>query len=520
MATNEELTDKLSMKTYNNVDRNEQLMYVEVAQNKFAGYRRELLVNSLSELETDFYVCTECEGVMRNACQVGEEQNLVCEGCVKKGVRSSSLVKSRKKISELQANCPIAVRDCDWNGTLAEVEIHLIVCEKVVVKCKNGCDVIFPRSELDFHLKHSCVKREMECEHCTKSIVYEKLIDHYEECLEYLVRCPNNCNVDLKRKLIDSHLVLECPNMVVECPYKKFGCEEELPKCELEEHKITNRIQHLESMSLFAVTEMEQLKQTNKQLTETNKQLNKTNTRLTETNTQLTETNTQLTETNKDQTERNNHLTKCNTKQTNTNNQLAETNNQLTETNNQLTKTNNQLTQGFNRLAITNMQLTERLDTLNNQVTSLTHTVELSSYPIILRDEVFQTIPYRVYRKLKTCEVIWKFLQISVMFQYTITHKSISVSISMKYVEAKIPLAKLPFQGRFKLTMIDNFNMENSLVYESGFVKLQPHKVSQEYKHPCSFFLTHVPMKYLHEGRFQTEGNVIFTLQVQETAGQ
>ena len=275
MITNEDLTDELSMKTYNNVDCNEQLMYVKVADNRFAGYRRELLVNPLSELEIDFYVCTECKGVMRNACQVGEEQNLVCECCVKKGVPSLSMMKSRKKILELQAKCPLATRECKWNGTLAEVEEHLIVCEKVVVKCENGCDVILLGSEIDFHLKHSCVKREMECEHCNKPIVYEKLVEqHYDECfLDYQVPCPKNCNVDLKRKLIGSHLDKECPNMEVECPYKMFGCEQELLRRALDEHKITNQIQHFESMSLFAVREMEQLKQTNIQLTETNIQL-------------------------------------------------------------------------------------------------------------------------------------------------------------------------------------------------------------------------------------------------------
>ena len=424
MATNEELSDELPMKTYNNVDCNEQLMYVKVADNRFAGYRRELLVNPLNELEIDFYVCTECKGVMRNACQVGEEQNLVCEGCVKKGVPSQSMVKSRKKISELQAICPIAIRDCKWNGILAEVQTHLIVCEKVVVKCENGCNVIFPRSELDFHLKHSCVKREMECEHCNKPIVYEKLVEqHYDECLEYQVPCPKNCNVDLKRKLIGSHLDKECPNMEVECPYKMFGCERELLRRELEEHKITNQIQHLESMSLFVVREMEQLKQTN-------------------------------------------------------------------------------------------IQLVDRVgNTLENKVEKL-------SYPIILRDQIFQTGFIS-----KSFEVIWKLLKIGLSFNTTNSCKNLSVNINMYYDEANIPLAKLPFEGRFKLTIIDNIEMKNSLVYESKFVKLQPRKLvkgvnTYQCQYLSNLFLTYVPMDYLQEHRFTVKGNVKFTLQIQEIEDQ
>ena len=273
MATNKELCDESSRKTYNNIDSRRQLMYVEVTKNKFAGYRPELLVDSLSELETDFYVCTECKGVMRNACLVGEEQNLVCEVCVKEGVPSQSMVKSRNKILELQAKCPIATRGCSWNGKMVQVKEHLTVCEKVVVKCFNVCDVFLPRSELELHLKSLCVKRPVICEHCNEYFMYKKLTNHYLMCLEYKVPCPNNCNVNLERKLLDSHLELECPNTVVNCPHKNYGCRQEILRRDLVEHTKINQIQHLEYASIFALREMGQLKQTNIQLTETNKQL-------------------------------------------------------------------------------------------------------------------------------------------------------------------------------------------------------------------------------------------------------
>ena len=143
---------------------------------------------------------------------------------------------------------------------MAEVEEHLIICQRVVVNCENGCKVILPRSELDNHVTLFCVKRQIMCEHCDVYFMYEQLTEHHGECLEYQIPCPSNCNVNLKRKLIGSHLELECPNMVVECPYKKFGCEREVLRCELEEHKKINQIQHLEYTSLFAISEIEQLK--------------------------------------------------------------------------------------------------------------------------------------------------------------------------------------------------------------------------------------------------------------------
>ena len=414
MATNKELYDESSRKTYNNIDSNEQLMYVEVTKNTFAGYRRELLVDSLSEIEMDFYVCTECKGVMRNACQTGEEQSLVCEVCVKEGVPFQPMVKSRNKILELQAKCPLATRGCSWNGKIANIEKHLIVCDKVIVKCFNACDVILPRSELDSHLIHFCAKRRVLCGHCNKCFMYKKLKNHYQICLEYQVHCPNNCNVKLimKRKLLDSHLEFECPNMVVDCPYKKYGCGKEVLRRDLEEHKKTNQIQHLETTSIFAVREMEQLKQTN-------------------------------------------------------------------------------------------IQLTQRVVTLENQVEKL-------SYPIILRDEaVIQNITNQsTIQSIK--KVNWKFLKIGLEFKCFRSNQVINVSVIM---DNDAPHAKWPFEGRFKLTTIDK---SKSHVYESDFIKLQPRNVSKDKgQYPSQFLLAEIPYEDLQE-----DTKLKFTLQIQEIENQ
>ena len=432
MATNKEFYDESSRKTYNNIDSNKQLMYVEVTKNTFAGYRLELLVDSLSEVETDFYVCTECKGVMRNACQTGEEQNPVCEVCVKEGVFPQSMVKSRNRILELQAKCPLATRGCSWNGKIAEIEEHLFECEKVVVKCYDACDVILTRSELYLHLKSFCVKRRVTCEHCNEYFTYEELTDHYLTCLEYQFPCPNNCSVNLKRKLLDSHFELECPNMVVECPYKEFGCGQEVLRRELEKHKKANQIQHLESASIFAIREMEQLKKTNK------------------------------------------HLTKRNIQQTET-----------------------------------IKQLTERVTTLENQV-------DMSSYPIILCDEI--DIPANIFdtpyiRRIR--KVHWR-CKINVGFEHIKNNKFITVSVIMENDDTKAPLVKWPFEGRFKLTIIDkNYK---SYIYESRLVKLQPeNEFKDKGRYPSQFNLANVPLEHLHRGSvFSDNKKIRLILQIQE----
>ena len=245
-------------KTYNSIDSKEQLILVQTGKVKFGGYKQDLLVNTLNELEIEIYVCTQCKGVMRNACQVGEEQIPHCETCVGKNVRSQPMMKARQKIPQLKANCPLSTGGCKWNATLSEVDTHLDVCQEFLVKCDYDCGVILKRCELNNHCSSECLNREVSCEHCLNKTVYRDLNRHYEECLEFPLLCPNNCGANLRRKQRDSHIETDCPNTIVRCRYERFGCKEVIKRCEMEEHNKTNEIKHLEMTTFFAVAKIEQ----------------------------------------------------------------------------------------------------------------------------------------------------------------------------------------------------------------------------------------------------------------------
>ena len=135
-------------KFYTSIDSKEQLILVQTGKGKFGGYKQHLLVITFNEMEIEFYVCSQCKGVMRNACQLGEEQIPVCETCVGKKVESQPMMKARKKIPELRINCPLATRGCEWNATLSEVSQHLEMCQEFIIKCKYDCLTYYPYLDL------------------------------------------------------------------------------------------------------------------------------------------------------------------------------------------------------------------------------------------------------------------------------------------------------------------------------------------------------------------------------------
>ena len=417
-------------KTYNSVDFVNHLLLVEITENVFGGYKQDLLVSSLNEMEKEFFVCHECKGLMRNACQIGEEQTLVCEMCVTEGVSSQPMMRSRKMIPQLQVRCPLTTRGCEWNGMICEVEKHLNVCPEFLVKCKNSCDIILPRKELDEHLNHLCTKRIVKCEHCHLSLMYKDLSQHYDVCLEFQFPCPNKCDMIVKRKQLNTHIDTDCPNTVVDCPYRKFGCERKMKRCELEDHKKVNEIVHLQSTTLFTVSKMEEMEK---------------------------------------------------------------------------------------KITLSDKKMRE----MENKFITMTNALEHLSYPTVLREYIsqksFQRTGFLFTGPHFT--ISWRFYILHLNF-LPYKKDDIPLTITTDYDTSRSPLAKWPFEGRFKLTFIDRIDLHKSLIYESAVVKLRPKHGSftdAEDTYPDILRLAHLPRDSLFQERFLSNNRVVFTLQIQET---
>ena len=376
-------------------------------------------------MEIEFYVCTQCKGVMRNACQMGEEQIPVCETCVGKKGSILPMMKARKKIPELKVNCPLATRGCKWNAILNELDKHLDVCREFIIECKYDCGVIIKRCELNNHCNNECLNREVSCEHCRSMIMYKEFNQHFKGCPEFPLLCPNNCATSWKRKQIDSHIETDCPNTVVECRYERFGCKQVVKRCEMEEHKKTNETKHLEMTTLLAMDKIEKLEEKNHQML--------------------------------------------------------------------------------------------------NIIEKQSATIESISYPVVLRGTIeIKEIDKRRNWLSIICsyDFSWRSINLKLIFR---NHSlAISASIIMVFNKVMSPLLKWLFEGRFKLTIIDRVNTNNSLVYESAVVKLQPEQKPElgfrlKEKYNSEFEIATILKGHLFEKRFLTENRYMeFTLQIQE----
>ena len=240
-------------KTYNSIDTTNTLLLVEREDGNFGGYNMNLLLDSLSPLEVQLLVCTRCNGVMNEACQVGEDQLHMCEGCIDEGDEFQPMKLSRNSVPGLKSKCPLYTRGCAWVGNLSETEEHLEVCQEFVISCTSDCGVILKRGELDTHALE-CKLLRVECDHCGLSILSKESEEHYEMCPDMLVECPNECSLSLKRIESQDHVEVDCPNTLVSCPFSSFGCKELVKRCELEEHQENRESKHTQLQLNYALT--------------------------------------------------------------------------------------------------------------------------------------------------------------------------------------------------------------------------------------------------------------------------
>ena len=523
-------------KTYNSIDSKEQLILVQTGKEKFGGYKQNLLVNTLNEVEIEFYVCTQCKGVMRNACQVGEEQIPNCETCLGKKARSQPMVKARQKIPQLKANCPLATRGCQWNSTLSEVETHLDVCQGFLVKCNYDCGVILKRCELNNHCSNECLNREVGCEHCLNKTVYRDLNRHNEECLEFPLLCPNNCGAKLRRKQTDSHVETDCPNTNVKCLHEKVGCKEVIKRCELNNHcsnECLNRevsCEHCLNKIVYRDLNRHYEECLEFPLLCPNSCGAKLRRKQTDSHVETDCPNTIL----KCSYERfgcKKVIKRCELEEHNMTNEIKHLEmttlfavakmEQSEEANTKLSKEVNRLTDKIEQSEETNKLKFSKMERTIEEQSAI---IESLSYPVVLRDRTQESdMKVNWFRRIARFETSWRFIKLTLLFDHS-SRYSIPVSISMKFNKVMSPLANWPFEGRFKLTIIDKVNTNNSLVYESPVVKLQPKPEPEpeqgfnlKEQHPNQFELARIAKNLISGDRFKTKnGHTEFVLQIQE----
>ena len=132
--------------------------------------------------------------------------------------------------------------------------------------------VWFQHRHISIHHNEQCKKRPYSCDYCRDyASTFEDVTEnHYPQCGNYPVTCPNGCNVHkMEQQDLGGHLRDKCPLTVVDCPFHYAGCETQLPCKDMPEHmeETTTHLILLATVTQRLLVDNQKLLQENQQLT-------------------------------------------------------------------------------------------------------------------------------------------------------------------------------------------------------------------------------------------------------------
>lgn len=205
-----------------------------------------------------------CEDVVHTCCELCLDKE--CPVCKKTQHENSSVPFSEENhpfidklnriISELEVKCKFQPAGCRWTGKLKELfgfyaePDHLSKCKYNIVKCQNeGCKEVMHGICFDDHDKF-CLFKNIACD-CGKWMLRKDMADHIKvECPLALSECKL-CGAIMKRNLLETHLREEvsgippCPEAMVDCKFKKYGCNEQIKRKDIQSHNTQAGEKHM-----------------------------------------------------------------------------------------------------------------------------------------------------------------------------------------------------------------------------------------------------------------------------------
>lgn len=166
-----------------------------------------------------------------------------------------------RQISALKVYCPNKNSGCTWIGDLVDEKLHLNSCQYSKIPCRF-CGKGVLNSDKAHHESELCPTRPATCKYCSRRMEYQLLDDHYKNCEEFPVICPNNCGTEpLARAEMNQHLTENCLRVKEPCPLRAFGCSETIERQHQAAHLQQCSMLHLSQLAKTILELQEKVKQ-------------------------------------------------------------------------------------------------------------------------------------------------------------------------------------------------------------------------------------------------------------------
>lgn len=227
-----------------------------------------IICHQLASQPTQTMCCGQT--LCQSCIQTWKKTSNTCPQCRKAAVSTTLDPRLERQIFNLAVYCPNYIHGCEQAGELRSMKEHSKECEFSMAICpNNGCGKAISAKLLNTHTKQHCAQRQVQCPFCEltsatgrarkallfpicqqppSSFTYKELCStHHSLCAKWPVLCPNACEdqFSLDRSTLQEHLARDCPLAVVPCVFSEEGCEEKVPRRDMQQHVEGKMAAHL-----------------------------------------------------------------------------------------------------------------------------------------------------------------------------------------------------------------------------------------------------------------------------------
>ena len=130
-----------------------------------------------------------------------------------------------RKVKAVRVRCPHKVNCCEWVGEVGGLQRHV----------------------------DSCPKRSWKCQYCKFTSTCDVQANHEEQCTQYPLPCPNECEIGTVPRCDMENHRKKCPLELIYCDFADVGCDIKIARQDLRKHMEESQQQHILSATFLNI---------------------------------------------------------------------------------------------------------------------------------------------------------------------------------------------------------------------------------------------------------------------------
>eukprot|EP01083_Nonionella_stella_P001186 3455_1 len=190
------------------------------------------------------FTCAICKNILKNPVSIDcRQEHMFCKSCLIQFFRTL-----RDQYTAQCPQCREYVQDPEFyggeykcskyvqriiRGLQVKCRLDYLECQRIPRDCHVRCEWVGELRLMDRHVVNDCPLSHTVCSYCGYGPIRRHEAQQHEgKCPRKPILCPLKCNMNVERFLVNDHVTFHCPHTTTRCDH----CGEEIFRKDLNNH--------------------------------------------------------------------------------------------------------------------------------------------------------------------------------------------------------------------------------------------------------------------------------------------